>query len=154
MFFVSQTAKTAIHVELVGKPIKSAVIITETANVVVGIASKAVLFIDRLYSWKYITRATNSICGIWLSIHNNEKVICSHPCKKLTREDVSEVPGIGILVLALLGLVGASTTNTAFKELPFLIDEAKAIKHKTSRTPIYLHMILRPQMKTMQLYPM
>ena len=55
--------------------------------------------------------------------------------KTLTREDVSEVPGIGILVLLLLGLVGASTTNTAFKELPFLIDEAKAIKHKTSRTP-------------------
>jgi len=55
--------------------------------------------------------------------------------KILTREDVSEVPVIGILVLLLLCLVGTSTTNTAFKELPFLIDEAKAIKHKTSPTP-------------------
>ena len=39
------------------------------------------------------------------------------------------------LVLLLLCLVGTSTTNTAFKEIPFLIDEAKAIKHKTSPTP-------------------
>jgi parallel beta-helix repeat protein len=51
--------------------------------------------------------------------------------KTLTRECVSEVLIIGILVLLSLYLVGTSTTKTAFKEIPSLIDEAKAIKHKT-----------------------
>jgi hypothetical protein len=78
---------------------------------------------------------SSAVCGIWLSIYNNEKVICGHLCKKtLTREDGSEVRVIGILVLLLLCLTSTSTTNTAF-ELPFVIDEAKAIMHKTSPTP-------------------
>lgn len=50
-FFVSLTAKTTLHVEAIGKAIKAAPIITETAGVVVvEIAPKAVFFIDRLYS--------------------------------------------------------------------------------------------------------
>jgi hypothetical protein len=50
MFFVWLTAKATLLVEAIGKAIKAAVIITDTAIVVVvEIARKAVFFIDRLY---------------------------------------------------------------------------------------------------------
>ena len=51
--------------------------------------------------------------------------------KTLIRECVSKVLIIDILVLLSLSLVGIPTTNTALNEIPSLIDEAKAIKHKT-----------------------
>ena len=48
MFFVLPTAKATFLVEAIGKAIKAAAIITETAIVVVvEIAPKAVFFIDR-----------------------------------------------------------------------------------------------------------
>ncbi|MGB7956578.1 MAG: hypothetical protein WA220_12590 [Candidatus Nitrosopolaris sp.] len=50
MFFVYSTAKATLLVEAIGRAIKAAAIITETAIVVVvKIAPKAVFFIDRLY---------------------------------------------------------------------------------------------------------
>ena len=50
MFFVYSTAKATLLVEAIGRAIKAAAIITETAIVVVvEIAPKAVFFIDRLY---------------------------------------------------------------------------------------------------------
>jgi hypothetical protein len=65
MFFVYSTAKATLLVEAIGRANKAAAIITETAIVVVvKIAPKAVFFIDRLYDYEHITRATNSICGI------------------------------------------------------------------------------------------
>lgn len=49
-FFVYSTAKATLLVEAIGRGIKTAAIITETAIVVVvKIAPKAVFFIDRLY---------------------------------------------------------------------------------------------------------
>ena len=48
MFFVYSTAKATLLVEAIGRAIKAAAIITETAIVVVvEIAPKAVFFIDR-----------------------------------------------------------------------------------------------------------
>ena len=48
MFFVLPTAKATLLVEAIGRAIKAAAIITETAIVVVvEIAPKAVFFIDR-----------------------------------------------------------------------------------------------------------
>ena len=50
MFFVYSTAKATLLVEAIGRAIKAAAIITETAIVVVvEIAPKAVFFIDTLY---------------------------------------------------------------------------------------------------------
>jgi len=50
MFFVYSTAKATLLVEAVGRAIKAAAIITETAIVVVvKIAPKAVFFTDGLY---------------------------------------------------------------------------------------------------------
>lgn len=50
MFFVYSTAKATLLVEVIGRAIKAAAIITETAIVVVvKITPKAVFFIDRLY---------------------------------------------------------------------------------------------------------
>jgi hypothetical protein len=50
MFFVYSTAKATLLVEAIGRAIKAAAIITETAIVVVvKIAPKAVFFIDRVY---------------------------------------------------------------------------------------------------------
>jgi hypothetical protein len=50
MFFVLPTAKATFLVEAIGKAIKAAAIITETAIVVVvEIAPKAVFFIDMIY---------------------------------------------------------------------------------------------------------
>ena len=50
MFFVYSTAKATLLVEAIGRSIKAAAIITETAIVVVvEIAPKAVFFIDTLY---------------------------------------------------------------------------------------------------------
>ena len=50
MFFEYSTAKVILLVEAIGRAIKAAAIITETAIVVVvEIAPKAVFFIDRLY---------------------------------------------------------------------------------------------------------
>jgi hypothetical protein len=50
LFFVYSTAKATLLVEDIGRAIKAAAIITETAIVdVVKIAPKAVFFIDRLY---------------------------------------------------------------------------------------------------------
>ena len=49
MFFVYSTAKATLLVEAIGRAIKAAAIITETAIVVVEIAPKAVFFVDRLY---------------------------------------------------------------------------------------------------------
>ena len=50
MFFVYSTAKATLLVEAIGRAIKAAAIITETAIVVVvEIAPKAVFFIDMIY---------------------------------------------------------------------------------------------------------
>ena len=50
MFSVYTTAKATLLVEAIGRAIKAAAIITETAIVVVvKIAPNAVFFIDRLY---------------------------------------------------------------------------------------------------------
>lgn len=52
--------------------------------------------------------------------------------KTFTKEGYFETD---ISVLLLLCLVGTSTTNTAAFELPFLIEEAKAIIHKNYAIP-------------------
>ena len=50
MFFVYSTAKATLLVEAIGRAIKAAAILTETAIVVVvEVAPKAVFFIDMIY---------------------------------------------------------------------------------------------------------
>jgi hypothetical protein len=89
MFVVWPTAKATLPVEAIGKVINAAIII-ETAIVLVGTVLTAVLFIDKLYSWKHITRGTDSKDGIRLHVYNNDKVICGNPCKKLLLEQLSQ----------------------------------------------------------------